>query len=242
VRQQAPGQRARLLTIRGNKTLTCGYIGALGGTRTPNLLIRRSGQVVQDRPSPVVGWVDIPELSMCVGGRPAAWLQRWLQSWRNAADPRRLVVSRGVRRLRPWRPGPGPHLRLVSGDMTAPCPAQTPPPNPIAAEPDGRRVLSRVGVADHAVTLEAPWTGSGWRGHSYGGFGGGHSQFQGHARGRQLHLSSMGRRLRHMPVLGLPGTETTVCGWRIAFSSADTCCGRLEPPTTRYYFVGEFQL
>jgi hypothetical protein len=40
VRQQAPGQRARLLTIRGNKTLTCGYIGALGGTRTPNLLIR----------------------------------------------------------------------------------------------------------------------------------------------------------------------------------------------------------
>ena len=30
-------------------------------------LIRRSGQVVQDRPSPVVGWADIPELSTCVG-------------------------------------------------------------------------------------------------------------------------------------------------------------------------------
>jgi hypothetical protein len=26
--------------IPGNKALTCGYIGALGGTRTPNLLIR----------------------------------------------------------------------------------------------------------------------------------------------------------------------------------------------------------
>jgi hypothetical protein len=51
--------------------------GALGGTRTPNLPIRRSGQVVQDRPSLVVGWADIPELSTCVGRRPAAWLQSW---------------------------------------------------------------------------------------------------------------------------------------------------------------------
>jgi hypothetical protein len=32
-------------------------------------LIRRSGQVVQDRPSPVVGWAGIPELSMCVERR-----------------------------------------------------------------------------------------------------------------------------------------------------------------------------
>ena len=46
-----------------------------------------------------------------------------------------------------------------------------PPPNPLAAGSDGRRVLSRVGVADHALTPEAPWTGSGWRGYSYGGFG-----------------------------------------------------------------------
>ena len=50
-------------------------------------LIRRSGHIVQDRPSPVVGWADIPELSTCVGRRPVAWLQRCLQSWRNAADP-----------------------------------------------------------------------------------------------------------------------------------------------------------
>jgi hypothetical protein len=46
--------------------------------------IRRSGQVVQDRPSPVVGWADIPELSTCVGCCSAAWLQ----SRRNGADPR----------------------------------------------------------------------------------------------------------------------------------------------------------
>ena len=59
--------------------------------------------------------------------------------------------------------------------------AQTPPPNPIAARPHVRRVLSRVGGADHAVTPEAPWTGSGWREYSYGGFGGGHPQFLTHA-------------------------------------------------------------
>ena len=61
--------------------------------------------------------------------------------------------------------------------MTAPCPAQAPPPNPTAAEPDGRRVLSRGGAADHEVTPKAPLTGSGCREYSYGGFGGGHPHF-----------------------------------------------------------------
>ena len=37
----------------------------------------------------------------------------------------------------------------------------------------GGRVLVQVGVADHAVRPKASWTGSGWRGDSYGGFGGG---------------------------------------------------------------------
>jgi hypothetical protein len=63
VRRQAAGQGPWALAISQSKTLTCGYGGALGGTRTPNLLIRRSGHIVQDRPSPVVGWADIPELS-----------------------------------------------------------------------------------------------------------------------------------------------------------------------------------
>jgi hypothetical protein len=53
---------------------TC-ELGALGGTRTPNLLMRRSGQALQDRPSRSVRWADIPELSTCVGRRPAAWQQ-----------------------------------------------------------------------------------------------------------------------------------------------------------------------
>jgi hypothetical protein len=47
----------------------------LGGTRTPDLPIRRSGQVVQDRPSPVMGWADIPQLSIPGRRRLAAWQQ-----------------------------------------------------------------------------------------------------------------------------------------------------------------------
>ena len=61
-----------------------------------------------------------------------------------------------------------------------------PSPEPAAAEPDGRRVLSRGGVADHEVTPQAPLTGSGWREHSYGGFGGGHPHFLPHAPDLQI--------------------------------------------------------
>ena len=42
-----------------------------------------------------------------------------------------------------------PNLRGLSGAVTASCPPQAPPPNPTAAEPDGRRVLSGGGAADH---------------------------------------------------------------------------------------------
>jgi hypothetical protein len=79
--------------------------------------------------------------------------------------------------------------RSARGAETTPSPAQAPPPNPTAAGPDGGRVLSRVGLADHAVTPEAPWTGSGWREYSYGGFGGGHPHFRLHADGRQPGLT-----------------------------------------------------
>jgi hypothetical protein len=77
--------------------------------------------------------------------------------------------------LTPWSSSPSPGLfpatrpRLVL--------SQAPPPNPIAAEPDGRRVLSGGGAADHEVTPKAPLTGSGWREYSYGGFGGGYPHF-----------------------------------------------------------------
>ena len=51
MRRQAPRHRARALPITRNKALTCGYGGALGGTRTPNLLIRSKIRFVQIRPS-----------------------------------------------------------------------------------------------------------------------------------------------------------------------------------------------
>ena len=48
-----------------------------------DLLIRRSGQVVQDRPLRSVCWADIPALSAQDRRCPAAWQQYWLQSLRS---------------------------------------------------------------------------------------------------------------------------------------------------------------
>ena len=75
------------------------------------------------------------------------------------------------------------------GAVTSPCPAQTPPPNPIAAEPGDGRVLSRPPSRVHepptspeAVALrpQTALTGSGSHRSSYGGFGGGHPHFHPH--------------------------------------------------------------
>ena len=131
----------------------------------------------------------------------------WRRSQRRWRDPRRSVFQAG--HIPSWRGscesyalsavaavsgwlllllspllsavGSGPRFRGLPGAVTAPWPAQAPPPNPTAAEPYGRRVLSRGGAADHAVTPQAPLTGSGCREHSYGGFGGGHPHFHPHA-------------------------------------------------------------
>jgi hypothetical protein len=65
-------------------------LGALGGTRTPNLLIRRSSHIVQDRPSWSVRWADIPESSAHVQRCPATWQQYWQQSRRTAMISDRL--------------------------------------------------------------------------------------------------------------------------------------------------------
>ena len=146
-------------------------------SRRDDLLIRRSGQAVQDRPSPVVGWADIPELSMRVGRRPVAWLQsRWnganprssafqaghIPSWRGSYERYPLLLVAASSRwllLLLSADGSLSHLRGLFGAAPPPYPSQTPPPNPTAAEPDGRRVLSRGGAADHCVTPKAPLTG-----------------------------------------------------------------------------------
>jgi hypothetical protein len=47
----------------------------------------------------------------------------------------------------PWSSSPSPGL--LPATWPRPVLSQAPPLNPIAAEPDGRRVLSRGGAADH---------------------------------------------------------------------------------------------
>jgi hypothetical protein len=68
-----------------------------------------------------------------------------------ARDLRRFLVAPGVAPDRRQRDALVLAVisRPVSGNPAAPCPVQAPPPNPIAAEPYGRRVLSRGGAADH---------------------------------------------------------------------------------------------
>jgi hypothetical protein len=59
----------------------------LGSARSgpdPNLLIRRSGHIVQDRLMRYVRWADIPELAMCGRRCPPSWQQYWQQSRRAA--------------------------------------------------------------------------------------------------------------------------------------------------------------
>jgi hypothetical protein len=98
-----------LVAISMSKPLTCGYGGALGGTRTPNLLIRRSGQVVQDRPSPVVRWADVPQLSACVSRCPPPWQQYWQQP----QEPE--THTRSVQWMARVRSGQAPAWPLSSG-------------------------------------------------------------------------------------------------------------------------------
>jgi hypothetical protein len=63
--------------------------------RIPDLLIRRSGRVVQKRPLRSVRWADIPQLSTRGERRPAAWQQYWQQSRPNGVDPRPSVFQAG---------------------------------------------------------------------------------------------------------------------------------------------------
>ena len=108
------------------------------------------------RPDPFRTVRDLGRVAACCScqsgepeGRSSAWLAAWLpvarHGWHLSALV--LVIASG----------------LSSVAETVISPTQTPPPNPTAAEPDGKRVLARVGVADHEVTLKAPLPGSGWR-------------------------------------------------------------------------------
>jgi hypothetical protein len=53
------------------------------GALNPNLQIRSSRHIVQDRPLQSVCWAGIPELSVQDRRCTAAWQQYWLQSLRS---------------------------------------------------------------------------------------------------------------------------------------------------------------
>jgi hypothetical protein len=108
-------------------------------------------------------------------GRSSEWLPAWLPAAQDTGHRDALVLVTSI--------GPS------TGEGTAPCPAQTPPPNPTAAGPGDGRVLSRPssrvhepGTLTEAVALRSQTvlTGSGSHRYSYGGFGGGHPHFHPH--------------------------------------------------------------
>jgi hypothetical protein len=78
----------------------------------------------------------------------SGWLLPLLSPLLSAAGP--VPYFRGLPAddsVTPWSSSPSPGL--FPATRPRPVLSQAPPPNPIAAEPDGRRVLSRGGAADH---------------------------------------------------------------------------------------------
>jgi hypothetical protein len=102
----------------------------------PDLLIRR---FLCGHPDPFRTVHDLGLVSSgCPGGSgaPKGCSSPWLPAWLPGDDS-----------VTPWSSSPSPDL--FPATWPRPVLSQAPPPNPIAAEPDGRRVLSRGGVADH---------------------------------------------------------------------------------------------
>ena len=100
--------------------------------------------------------------------RPSVFQAGHIPSWRGSCERYALSPVAAVSRwllllLSPLLSvaGPVPYLRGLLGAVTEPCPPRPLPPNPTAAGPDARRVLSSAGAADHEVTLKALWKGSG---------------------------------------------------------------------------------
>ena len=131
-----------------------------------------------------------PRESEEVEGRSSPWLPAWLPAAHDTGHRNALVLVSNI--------GPS------ADEGTAPCPAQTPPPNPTAAEPGDGRIRSRPSSRVHepctftdavALRVQTVLTGSGSHRSSYGGFGGGHPHFRPHnAIGNQICTISLGSR------------------------------------------------
>ena len=77
----------------------------------PNLQIRRSGRIVQDRPLLVVRWADVSHQSAIVSRCPVAWQQYWQQPRARGVD---LVTVRALQGMARVRSGQAPALFVMS--------------------------------------------------------------------------------------------------------------------------------
>jgi hypothetical protein len=63
------------LKQRGRQPIRRGVRGGGPALQLYALRLRRGGHTVQDRPSPAVYWIDVPQLSASVAYHPSAWQQ-----------------------------------------------------------------------------------------------------------------------------------------------------------------------
>jgi hypothetical protein len=103
----------------------------------------------------------------------------------------------------PGRAAPSRHhrCRVCTGHRPRRCLVQTLP------EPGCCRSRRQTGSvqgrrADHALTPKAPWTGSGWREYSYGGFGGSHPPFHPYTFCRQPNFFKLDYQLGNLCCTG----------------------------------------
>jgi hypothetical protein len=173
----------------GSRWLSLAVDGRSGASRGHAPVVRRPGSRwggAVERPSAfqvghIPSWRGSCEsYALSPVADDSGWLLLLLSPLLSAVGP--VLHFRGLPAddsVTPWSLSPSPGL--FPAIWPGPVLSQAPPPNPIAAEPDGSRVLSGGGGADHEVTPKAPLTGSGCREQSNGGFGGGHPHFHPHA-------------------------------------------------------------
>ena len=115
-----------------NRALTCGFVGALGGTRTPNLLIRRQMLGVPTRPNRCALSVEVPIRCAPVHSSRRVWQSVWqsnstsrpcqaIARQRRQATPKRTLVPSQSARRRPPPTACIPHRHRPRASRAAAC-------------------------------------------------------------------------------------------------------------------------
>jgi hypothetical protein len=120
---------------------------SLGRLRLPRLVLSRCVRFTNRFTEQAID-LQFPHPSAPFHGR-RPWARHYVRTRqatakRHGLDTRRVAPGRSRRRAAP-RPSRHHRYRVCTGHRPRRCLVQTPPPNPVAAGADGRRVLSRVG-------------------------------------------------------------------------------------------------